>query len=46
MHIGPGRISVLIAVNVAVIVTAQQWVNRLLEPRAAVVAYGWRSRCG
>ena len=37
MHTGLGLISVLIAVNVAVIVTAQHWVTRLLEPRAEVV---------
>ena len=37
MHTGLGWISVLIAVNVAVIVTAQQRVTRLLEPRAEVV---------
>jgi Major Facilitator Superfamily len=37
MHIGLGWISVLIAVNVAVIVTAQKWVTRLLEPSTA----GW-----
>ncbi|MGX9788236.1 MFS transporter [Mycobacterium sp. MMS18-G62] len=37
MHIGLGWISVLIAVNVAVIVTAQKWVTRLLEPHAEVI---------
>ena len=37
MHTGLGWISVLIAVNVAVIVTAQQRVTRLLESRAEVV---------
>lgn len=36
-HTGLGWISALIAVNVAVIVTAQQRVTRLLEPRAEVV---------
>jgi hypothetical protein len=37
MHTGLGWISVLIAVNVAVIVTAQRWVTRWLEPYAEVV---------
>ena len=37
MHTGLGWISVLIAVNVAVIVSAQRWVTRFLEPRAEVV---------
>jgi MFS family permease len=37
MHTGLGWISLLIAVNVAVIVTAQRWVTRLLEPHAEVL---------
>jgi Major Facilitator Superfamily len=37
MHIGLGWISVVIAVNVAVIVIAQSWVTRLLESRSEVV---------
>ena len=37
MHIGLGWISLLIAVNVAVIVAAQKWVTRLLERHAEVV---------
>ena len=37
MHIGLGWISVLVAVNVAVIVAAQKWVTASLERHAEVV---------